>query len=174
MMGQTGCWGSSIPAAATFSPTSDPLTRLVPDGPAPILQAGTSALRDMGFSISPPGPSATRVFSEPLIIQSTWRGSPVSRRVVCGIGTAAASDHDRVTQLSNTIPIELQVGYEIEPRADRTATSILFSAQGRRAAGEPLTSPTMSCTLTVPFVNELFAAIEAELAATLRASVPHP
>jgi hypothetical protein len=166
--------GGSAPRAATFVATQDPLTRLVPSGPASILEAGRAALREMGFDVTSPEVGATRVYSEQLIVQSTWRGEPVSRRIVCGIGTAAASEPGRVVGLSNTIPIEVQLGYEVQARAESTATAIIFNAQGRRANGEPLTSPAMSCTLTVPFVNELFAVIEANLAATVRATAAAP
>jgi hypothetical protein len=164
----SGCGGRSGPPPVTFEVTQYPLTRLVPAGPDGILRLGVSAIRDMGFEITEPTSGSIRVFSEPLVIQSTWRGQPIARRILCGVGSAAASDPVRVTDLTNTIPIELRLGYEIERHAERTATTILFSAQGRRSPAETLTSPTMACTLTYAFVNELFAAIDSQMRASQR------
>jgi hypothetical protein len=159
------CVSSSAPPPTELTPTSDPVTRLVRNEPGPVLRAGVATLREMGFEVAEPAPGAVRVFSEPLTLQSRWRGGVISDRVLCGIGNLAPSDANRITQLANTIPIALRLGYEVEPRADATATTILFVAEGRRTEGVVPGTPTMSCTLTVPFVNELFR----ELEATLRA-----
>ncbi len=160
--------GSAVPPPTELTPTSDPVTRLVRNDAVSVLRAGVATLREMGFDIADPSPGATRVFSEPLIIQSEWRGDPISRRVLCGIGVSAPSDVNRITTLANTIPIMLRLGYQVEPRAESTATTILFIAEGRRTDTVVPQSPTMSCTLTVPFVNELFRELESTLRQSAR------
>ena len=153
--------GTERPVA--FVPTQDPVTRLVSAEPEVILTAGAEALRDMGFDIAAPTAGITWVYSNPIVIQSNWRGDPVAKRILCGIGTAVGSDPNRVTQLANTIPVELSLGFEVEVLPTATATRILFGAQGRRSGFGFLTPPTMSCTLTHDFVNELFSALRTKL-----------
>lgn len=161
----TGC--ASFSPETDLTPTSSPVTRIVRNQPAPVLRAGTQALRGIGFEVSDPGPGAVRVFSEPMTIQSVWRGAPISQRVICGMGLAAPTDTNRTSQLANTIPVELRLGYEVESRPEATAATIIFIAEGRRAEAAVPTSPTMSCTLTVPFVNELFRLLEEALRAEM-------
>jgi hypothetical protein len=162
----SACSGSPARRELPLKPADTPLTRFLRVEPAAILEAGTAALRDFGFVVLDPGTTTTRVYSEPLVLQHTWRGAPLASRIVCGVGTAAASDPRRLSEVSNAIPVDIRVGYEIERRAESTAISIVYSAQGRRSRGEPLTSPTMSCALTGQFVAELFAAVDTKLAET--------
>jgi hypothetical protein len=117
----------------------------------------------MGFEVEEPPAGAIRVFSEPLILQSRWRDAAVSDRIICGMGLSAPTDTNRTNQLANTIPVSIRLGYEVEPRAESTATTVLFVAEGRRTETVVPGSPTMACTLTVPFVNELFQELEATL-----------
>jgi hypothetical protein len=150
-----------------FSPTTgDPLTRIESGTPLQVLTAGAEAIRQIGFDIATPtSADEGRIFSEPLSIQTVWLGEPVSRRVLCGVGTAVSSDLIRVIELSDAVPVEIQLGLVVERRASGTATSIIFEAQGRRTGAEPqLTMPSMACTLANDFVEELFAAIDARLA----------
>ena len=149
-----------------FVPTQDPVTRLVSAEPEMILTAGATALREMGFDIAPPNASINWIYSNPIVIQSTWRGGAIADRILCGIGTAVGSDRNRVNQLANTIPVELSLGWEVEILPSATATRILFGAQGRRSGFGFLTPPTMSCTLTHEFVDELFAALQTQLRGT--------
>ena len=151
-------------SSVALETTPDPVTRLISADPATVLQAGAAALRGMGFDIAPPpNEDINWIYSNPIVIQSTWRGQAVSERILCGLGTAISSDPVRVTQVANTIPIELSLGFEVEVVPGATATRILFGAQGRRVGYSFLTSPTMSCTLTYGFVDEIFNALRAEL-----------
>jgi hypothetical protein len=156
--------GGGLPPPTELTPTSDPLTRLIRNDAASVLRAGTTVLREAGFTVENPAPDGERIFSEPLLLQSNWRGQPISDRVLCGIGTSGAtSDYTRLTNLANTIAIGLRLGYEVEPRAESTAVTVLFVAEGRRPATVVASTPTMSCTLTVSFVTELFRELESEL-----------
>jgi len=157
----SGCSRSMAQPEASIA-TPDPVTRLVSREPQALLHAAVAAMRDMGFQIPDPAAGESRIYSGPLVVQTSWMGEPVSERILCGIGTAAASDPFRVAQLANTIPIELSLGYEVEPRPGATATRLIFLAQGRRGGSTLLTTPMMSCTLTHAFVDEMFTAIEAQ------------
>ncbi len=140
------------------------MTRFAEVQPAPLLAAGAAALREIGFQVAEPTPGDVTVISQPIVIQSTWRDRPVADRVLCGIGTAATSDIARVQQLANRIPVELILGFRVEPRPGTTAMTLNFQAQGRSLEPEYFATPTMACTLSVPFVDELFAAVQAQLA----------
>jgi hypothetical protein len=154
------------PEYVVFSPTTgDPLTRVENGTSLDVLSAGAAAIRELGFEISIPAGDAGRIYSEPLSIQTVWLGEPVSRRVLCGVGTAVSSDLVRVIALSDAVPVQIQLGLVVEERVGGTATSIIFEAQGRRTGAEPqLTLPSMACTLSNQFVTELFDAISARLA----------
>ena len=162
-IGFAACSSAGGPPPSELTPTSDPVTRLVRNQADPVLRAGAATLREMGFEVAEPAPGAVRVFSEPLILQSRWRDAAISDRVICGMGMSAPTDTNRTNQLANTIPVSLRLGYEVEPRAESTATTVLFVAEGRRTESTVPGSPTMACTLTVPFVNELFRELEATL-----------
>ncbi len=163
LTGLLGCAGASAPSRSGLTPTSDPVTRLVATDTAAALRAAASTLRGMGFEVAEPASAAGRVFSEPLVIQSTWRSRPIADRVLCGVGLAAPSDLNRINALANSIPITLRLGFEVEPRSGTTATTVLFVAEGRRPETVVAQSPTMSCTLTMQFVNEIFQELEATL-----------
>jgi hypothetical protein len=146
-----------------FAPTRDPLTRFVAVQPDALLAAGATALREIGFQIADPVAGAVAVYSDPIVVQTRWRDRPVANRILCGVGTAATSDTQRVQETANRIPIELRLGYRVEARPGTTAMTLIFEAQGRRMEAEYFATPTMACTLTVPFVDELFDAVEAKL-----------
>jgi hypothetical protein len=162
LAGLSAC-ASSQPRSDVFAPTRDPLTRFVNVQPEPLLTAAATALREIGFEVADPRPGAVAIYSEPITIQSTWRNSPVANRILCGVGTAATSDAQRVRETANRIPIELRLGYRVEGRPGTTAMTLNFEAQGRRMEAEYFATPTMACTLTVPFVDELFDSVEEQL-----------
>lgn len=160
------CGGNPTPPPKTFSPTPDPVTRLFAFEASHVLETAAVTLRRIGFDVAEPGPDATRVYSKPVRIQTTWRGAPVADRIVCGVGSAIGSDPMRLRTLANTIPIDLSLGFEIEPRQGATAMKLLFHGEGHRTSAPYFSQPTMLCSVTIDFVDELFAAVAADLASS--------
>lgn len=154
---------ASLARPGVFVQTRDPLTRTIGMDAEVVLESAAAAVRAYGFEIPSPAPGTVRVYSEPVTIQSSWRGKPVAERVLCGVGTAASSDPLRLREVTNAMPVELRLGFELEPRQGSTATRLIFEAQGRRSGTEYFAAPTMACTLTVAFVEELFANMEEDL-----------
>jgi hypothetical protein len=159
--------GSCAPLQAPPAPAPALLlTRATTAGPAEATAAGAGALQRLGLPVSTLDAPSGVVRSDPIIVQTTWAGEPVSARLLCGAptslwltGSPAPYDRRRLLDLTQRLPITVQVELTTRPRLGGGTTTLAVHAAADRPRHAPIGAEQIACVPTVRLVEELFGII---------------